>query len=40
MLVLVAIPAAIVILGMTALLRARREDIPDVARAIGRWLRG
>lgn len=27
------------VLGLVALLRARPDDIPAVARAIGRWLR-
>lgn len=31
---------AVLILGLVALLRARREDIPEVVQAIGHWLRG
>jgi hypothetical protein len=30
----------ILILGLVALVRARREDIPEVVQAIGHWLRG
>jgi len=32
--------AVILILGLVALVRARREDIPEVVQAIGHWLRG
>ena len=41
LLFLVAIPAAVIlILGLVALLRADRKDIPEIVRAMGHWLRG
>ena len=41
MLAMVAIPAAVVlILGLVALLRADRKDIPEIVKAMGHWLRG
>jgi len=32
--------SVVLLLGLVALLRAQRADIPEVTRALGRWLRG
>ena len=40
-LITVIVTASVVlILGLVALLRADRKDVPDVAKTIGHWLRG
>ena len=38
-LISVAFLGGVLGLGLTAILRARQEDIPAVVRALGRWLR-
>jgi hypothetical protein len=37
---IICMAAVVLILGLVALLRADREDIPEVVQAIGHWLRG
>jgi len=37
----VTVPAGVVlILGLVALVRANRDDIPSIVESLGRWLRG
>jgi hypothetical protein len=36
----IAMACVVLVLGLVALLRADRKDIPAVVAAIGHWLRG
>jgi hypothetical protein len=37
--VLLAFLGVVLVLGLALIFRARQEDIPALARALGRWLR-